>query len=320
MRILIVTILIFFNYLSSAQSELTFCGEQIPLSNITVNKKLKDAVKRMDNNFFKNNNKTRTKMYLDFFAAVLKQNNLPEDLKYIPITESLLSNSTSFAGASGYWQFMPGTGRDFNLVVAYDFDERMNVEKSTYAAVAFLKTLYSKTKNWANAVAAYNCGLGNVRKAQRLGGTNSYYFLQHLPAETREYVYRIIACKVLFEGYSTTNFTLAEEEEFLAASPEVVLDTAILVQDLAVSIPTEVLDSVKVEVLNKSRGADNYYNLEFQYIQSKDLFKIFTLSKGQYFPKTMQLIYSYNGLLLSCTVNKFINEGSQFYITYKKPI
>lgn len=182
-----------------SKAQITFCGEAVPVENKTVLKKLETAKKTMTENFFKVHDLSKTKRYLDYFAVALANKGIPEDFKYLPIVESLLSNAISPAGASGYWQLMPETAREMDLDVTYGYDERFNVIRSTSAAADFIKWLYSKTNNWTLTAAAYNCGAGNISKAQRKAGMKPYYFLP-LPQETKDYVYRIIACKIIYES------------------------------------------------------------------------------------------------------------------------
>ncbi|WP_210466752.1 LysM peptidoglycan-binding domain-containing protein [Rufibacter roseolus] len=133
----------------------------------------------------------RKPMYFPMFEKYLAKHNMPDELKYLAVVESaLLPKAVSSAKAVGLWQFMDFTGRDYRLVQNHYLDERMDPEKSTEAACKFLKQLYRMFGSWEMALAAYNCGPGNVRKAiARSGGKNTFWGIYpYLPKETRAYV------------------------------------------------------------------------------------------------------------------------------------
>ena len=115
--------------------------------------------------------------YFPIFEQVLGANNLPLELKYLPIIESALNTTiVSHMGAAGLWQFMIGTGRMYGLEINSLVDERLDPVKATYAAARFLKDLYSIYGDWNLVIAAYNCGPGNVNKAiRRAGGKRDYW-------------------------------------------------------------------------------------------------------------------------------------------------
>lgn len=134
--------------------------------------------------------------YFPIFEQVLGAQNLPLELKYLPIIESALNTTiVSRMGAAGLWQFMIATGRMYGLEINSLIDERLDPVKSTHAAARFLKDLYSIYGDWHLVIAAYNCGPGNVNKAiRRAGGKRDYWAIYpHLPAETRGYVPIFIA-------------------------------------------------------------------------------------------------------------------------------
>lgn len=134
--------------------------------------------------------------YFPIFEQVLGANNLPLELKYLPIIESALNTTiVSRMGAAGLWQFMIPTGRMYGLEVNSLIDERLDPIKATNAAARFLKDLYSIYGDWHLVIAAYNCGPGNVNKAiRRAGGKRDYWAIYpYLPAETRGYVPIFIA-------------------------------------------------------------------------------------------------------------------------------
>jgi len=129
--------------------------------------------------------------YFPIFEQVLGANNLPLELKYLPIIESALNTTAvSPMGAAGLWQFMIATGRMYGLEINSLVDERLSPVKATNAAAHFLKDLYSIYGDWNLVIAAYNCGPGNVNKAiRRSGGKRDFWTIYpYLPRETRGYV------------------------------------------------------------------------------------------------------------------------------------
>ncbi|MBP5171737.1 MAG: transglycosylase SLT domain-containing protein [Bacteroidales bacterium] len=134
--------------------------------------------------------------YFPIFEQALEENGLPLELKYLPVIESGLNpNAMSRAGAAGLWQFIYSTGKVYGLQINSLTDERRDPVKSTQAAMLFLKALYDMFGDWNLAIAAYNCGPGNVRKAiARSGGSRDFWKIYyHLPRETRSYVPLFIA-------------------------------------------------------------------------------------------------------------------------------
>jgi len=140
----------------------------------------------------------KTNRYFQMIVPILKKNKIPEDFKYLALIESGLSNIQSPAGAAGFWQFIPGTAKNFGLEISDQVDERYHVEKATQAACKLLRGSYNKFGSWTLAAAAYNVGEGRIAKELDRQKTSNYYDL-YLPEETMRYVYRIIALKLLYE-------------------------------------------------------------------------------------------------------------------------
>lgn len=146
----------------------------------------------------------RVNIYFPLFERVLRERGLPEDLKYLAVIESGLNpQATSRSGAAGLWQFMKPTARMQGLKVNKYLDERRDPEQSTHAAADYLEYLYDSFNDWTLALAAYNCGPGNVRKAiRRSGGKTSYWDIQrYLPRETRHYIPKFIAMTYMMNYY-----------------------------------------------------------------------------------------------------------------------
>ena len=129
--------------------------------------------------------------YFPLFESYLDKNNLPLEIKFLPIIESALNpRAESRMGARGLWQFMYFTGKRYGLEITSYLDERMSPERSTQAACDHLNELYGLFKDWNLVLAAYNSGPGNVSKAiRRSGGYRNYWNLRpFLPRETAGYV------------------------------------------------------------------------------------------------------------------------------------
>ncbi len=127
----------------------------------------------------------------------LAEAGLPADLKYLAMVESDLRETVrSPAGALGLWQFMPATARRYDLQVDRFIDERMDPDVSTDAAIRYLRDLHEQFGDWFLALAAYNAGETRVQTAIDEQGAIGYFDM-YLPAETRRYVYRILAAKIL---------------------------------------------------------------------------------------------------------------------------
>jgi membrane-bound lytic murein transglycosylase D len=142
--------------------------------------------------------------YMPIFEEALDAYDLPLELRYLPVVESALNpKALSRRRASGLWQFILSTGKLYGLENNSLVDERRDPIKSTWAAARYLKDLYTIYKDWNLALAAYNCGPGNVNKAiRRAGGATDYWEIYHfLPRETRGYVPAFIAANYIMTYY-----------------------------------------------------------------------------------------------------------------------
>ncbi len=142
---------------------------------------------------------SRAGAYLPMIRERFTAAGLPLDLAYLPLIESAFSvRAYSRARALGMWQFISATGRYYGLDVGSLVDERRDPELSTAAAAAYLTDLYAEFGDWHLALAAYNSGAGNVRRAIRRSGSRDFWTLRnHLPRETRNYVPAFIASVIV---------------------------------------------------------------------------------------------------------------------------
>ncbi len=159
----------------------------------------------------------RKNLYFPLFEKYLAKYNLPDELKYLAIIESGLNpRAVSRARAVGLWQFMSATGKYYGLNNDWYIDDRMDPEKSTDAACRYLRDLYRMFNDWELALAAYNTGPGNVKRAIRKSGYKHSFWeiYPNLPRETRSYVPQFVAITYAMNYLDEHNF-FDEGEEML---------------------------------------------------------------------------------------------------------
>lgn len=146
--------------------------------------------------------------YMPIFEQALETYGLPLELKYLPVIESALNpRAVSRVGATGLWQFMVETAKDYGLEINSLVDDRRDPVKSSYAAARYLGDLYKIFGDWNLVIAAYNCGPANISKAiHRAGGEKDYWRIYpYLPRETRGYVPAFIAANYIMNYYCDHN-------------------------------------------------------------------------------------------------------------------
>lgn len=183
-------------------SKLDFCGERIPSNDLKIRKDLEKEF--FNDGYWKSHSGilfSRAQRWFPIIEPILKEEGVPDDFKYLAVIESHLSNVTSPAGASGFWQLVPSSAYNYGLEVNDLIDERFDVEKSTRAACTHIKDAYRVFKNWTLSAAAYNRGIGGIQTALRTQNTDNYYDLL-LNSETGSFVYRILAFKTLLSSPS----------------------------------------------------------------------------------------------------------------------
>lgn len=215
-------------YALQVPDDLNFAGEPIPLEK-------PDIYERMDrellvNTYWQSNALLmfkRAEKYFPIIEPILKEHGVPDDFKYLAVIESGLTNAVSPAGARGFWQIMPATGREFGLEINDNVDERYHLEKSTHVACEYLKQSKDKLGSWTLAAAAYNAGNAGISKQLNIQKVSNYYDLL-LGEETGRYIFRIIALKEIINNPSTYGFNFKPEDLYKhIPTKKVEVDTAV---------------------------------------------------------------------------------------------
>lgn len=144
------------------------------------------------------------KYYFPVFEKALKAYDVPLEFKYLPIIESSMNPmAISRVGATGMWQFMYTTARMYDLKIDNYVDERRDPTEASYAAARYLRDAHNEFGDWLLALASYNCGSGNVKRAiAKAGGSRNFWDIQgFLPSETRNYVPAFIAAVYVMNYY-----------------------------------------------------------------------------------------------------------------------
>ena len=151
----------------------------------------------------------RIPLHITEIETALQEQGIPEWIKYLPLAESRLqSRAVSPAGAVGIWQIMPATGRSLGLRINDKIDERLHTGLASKAAALYLKKLHRQFGDWLLALAAYNCGAGNVRKAQRRAKGYFYHEIsRYLPRQTRRYIPRVLTIARVAQQPAAHGFT-----------------------------------------------------------------------------------------------------------------
>lgn len=192
---------------------LTFCNEKVPLHEPDVKERLeRELLVSLQNSDDVILWLKRANRYFPYIEKVLRDNRLPDDLKYIVIAESALKPlAASHKGAVGFWQFIESTGNKYRMTINDDIDERRNFFVSTDAAIAYLKDLRLIFDSWTLAAAAYNMGEDGLKTEMLMQRVNTYYQL-HLNQETQRYIFRILAAKIILSDPQKYGFYLSRED------------------------------------------------------------------------------------------------------------
>lgn len=194
--------------------ELSFCGEKVPLE-------IEEVRERAEREFYLLLQQPgqvilylkRSGRYFSIYEKILKEQKMPDDLKFLSVAESALYMSRSTKDAVGLWQFIPSTAKMMGLIVNDVVDERRNPEKSTYAALKYLKSGFDAHKSWFLAAAGYNMGHENLGKHLEYQSKDNVFDL-FMNEETSRYILRIVMIKEFMEHPERYGFKLAKEDYY----------------------------------------------------------------------------------------------------------
>jgi hypothetical protein len=206
----------YLTYLSSIPfpKTLSFCGEQVPLD-------IPEVRERAEREFYLNLQSPgqlilyikRAGRFFPLFERILKEEQVPDDLKYLAVAESALFMARSPKDAVGVWQFMEPTAKSMGLRVDEFVDERRHIAKSTRAAIQYLRSGYKASKSWSLAAAGYNMGHGSVKENITFQKGESFYDL-FLNEETSRYILRIAIIKELMEHAEKYGIVLSKDDVY----------------------------------------------------------------------------------------------------------
>ncbi len=208
--------------------EVSFAGERMPLENFDTRESLEREILT---SAYRHSSTIliikRANRYLPIIEQILKKNNIPDDFKYLAAAESEFSNMVSPAGATGFWQIMPETGREEGMEINTVVDERYNIEKSTQFACDYFMKSYEKFGNWTLAAASYDGGRAAINDQIDIQHQHNYYDLL-LSDETARYIFRAVAYKLIISDPENYGFKISKTDLYPELKfKEVKIDTAI---------------------------------------------------------------------------------------------
>ena len=217
-----------FNQLPPIPSSMELFGEKIDLRDEDIRERLDNEL--IVNSYLHSSTSLiikRANRHFPEIDQLLKAQQIPSDFKYLCVIESNLTQAISPAGARGFWQFMPETAKEYNLQLNTEIDERLNIQKSTLAACAYLKKSHAEFKNWILAAASYNRGMGGVRSDMKSQYTNNYFDTE-MNNETGRYVFRIMAMKLILENPKAYGFNIKSTDLYpIRSTQKVTIDAPI---------------------------------------------------------------------------------------------
>jgi len=191
---------------------LRFAGEVVPQNDPEIRERIDREF--LVNTFWQSNAlllMKRANKYFPIIEPILAKHGIPDDFKYLAVAESGLTNVVSPAGATGFWQIMKETGKEYGLEINSNVDERYHLEKSTEVACEYLKKWKVRYGSWALTAAAYNAGPGAIDKYLKIQQANTYWDLL-LGSETGRYVFRIMAIKEILSQPTRYGFKIDKKD------------------------------------------------------------------------------------------------------------
>jgi len=203
----------YINYSAAEKTEYSFANEKIPVSKKVYHKLQYTLNKHTYKKVHSHILQVKAEKIFPIIVPILKAYGIPLDFKYLPLVESGLKEGTSPKGASGVWQFMPGTARTYGLKVGHGVDERLNLRKATIAACRYIRDLHNEFNSWTLAAAAYNNGSIKLARAIRRQSEDNYYRMK-LNRETGSYVYNLIAMKAVINHPEKYGYKEGYKDEY----------------------------------------------------------------------------------------------------------
>jgi hypothetical protein len=192
----------------------SIAGEEMPLGRLDIQERLDREI--LVNAYWQSNNLLmlkRSNKWFPVIEPILREENIPDDFKYLALIESGLQNVVSPAGAAGPWQIMKSTGREKGLLIDNEVDERYHMVKATRTACSYLREAYERFDNWTLAAASYNMGMAGTAKRLNEQQVNNYYDLR-LNDETARYIFRIAAVKHIHENLNDYGYIYHDSEGY----------------------------------------------------------------------------------------------------------
>ena len=207
---------------------ISFAGERVPLENFDTRESLE---RELITTTYRHSSTIliikRARRYFPVIEKILRDNNIPDDFKYLAVAESDLSNAISPAGATGFWQIMASTGREQGMEINNEVDERYDLEKSTKFACDYFHKSYEKYGNWTLSAASYNGGRNGIDQQIEIQKEHNYYDLL-LTEETARYIFRVLSYKLVITDPASFGFDIDSAELYPELRYyEVKVDTAV---------------------------------------------------------------------------------------------
>ena len=213
-------------------NNLNFCGENVPISSPDIRERFDREL--LVNTYWQSNMMLlikRANKWFPIIEEILNEEGIPEDFKYLAVAESGLENTRSPRGAKGFWQLMPYTAKEFGLEVNSNVDERYHIEKSTRVACKYLKRAKKKFGNWTLTAASFNRGIYGIEKELLRQKVKSYYDLL-LNSETKRYIFRILAIKLIMLNPKNYGF-IFEQSDLYKSTPVKIINWDLPIPNIA---------------------------------------------------------------------------------------
>lgn len=208
----------------------------------------------------------RKDLYFPIFEKVLDKNGLPQEIKYLSVIESSLNpNAVSWCGATGLWQFMPATGKMYDIRIDRMIDDRKSIYVSTEKACVYLMESYKLFGDWLLAIASYNCGPNRVARAiKSAGGVKNFWKVRpFLPKETQNYIPKFLAA--IYSMNFTPMAQMGLDKSFLLTTVQI--DTTLHLNQIAtvLNVPLDEITQFNANYLNKIVPVEGNYSINLPY-------------------------------------------------------